>query len=265
MGVTTVPVDAMGMVSVDDVVDAVQPETVLVSIMLANNEVGVLEPVKEIARAVHACFPDVIVHTDAAQAVGKVPVDVRDLDVDLLTFAAHKLYGPKGVGAIFIRQGTEIDSLVHGSNHECGRRAGTENTAGIVGIGVAARMANECLPEAQTKMCGLRNRLQQGLIDTIAGLVINGHPLKRLPNTLNISCPGVTGSALLEAAPGIAASTGSACHSASTEPSTVLMAMGIAPDVAAGAVRLSIGRYTTKDEVDQVIAELSGAAELLAP
>jgi cysteine desulfurase len=262
--ITEVPVDRWGMVNPDDVVAALTPDTVLVSIMLANNEVGTLQPIGEIARRVHERAPTVLVHSDAAQAVGKIPVDVSELAVDLLTVAAHKLYGPKGVGALFVRRGVELDSLVHGAGHEAGRRAGTENVAGIVGLGMAARLAFAALPTELDRIRALRDRLQDGLCAAIPNARVHGHPTLRLPNTLNIAFPGTVGGAVLMATPGVAASTGSACHSATPEPSAVLLAMGVPPAIAVSAIRLSLGRYTTEAEIEAAIAELAAAAQTLS-
>ncbi len=261
--VTTVPVDSQGMVRPSDVLDALQPETRMISVMLANNEVGTLQPLAEISQLLRDSRPEILIHTDAAQAVGKIPVDVRRLGVDLLTIAAHKLCGPKGVGALYVRSGVTLEPLIHGSGHERGRRAGTENVPGIVGLGAAAELACLTLGAEEPRLRRLRGRLQTGVCGAIPPAVIHGHPERCLPNTLNVSFPGVTGIAMLEASPGLAASTGSACHSASAEPSPVLLAMGVAPELASGAIRLSHGRYTTEADIDRAVDELAGASELL--
>jgi cysteine desulfurase len=253
--VTIVPVDKFGMVDPADVERAITPRTRLVSIMHSNNEVGTLMPVKEIAAL---CTPiDVLVHTDCAQSLGKVAVDVKELDVDFLTIAGHKLYAPKGVGALYVRRGVQLEPLIHGAGHEGGRRAGTENVPYIVGLGRAAQLARESLPFATETLRALRDRLHQKLAAALGDrLVLNGHPDKRLPNTLNVSFLGHIGSELLAKVPEIAASTGSACHEGKITRSPVLCAMEAPLEVNHGAVRLTVGRFTTTDEVDR-------AAELL--
>ena len=250
---TVVPVDITGQIDPDDVIRALTPRTVLVTVMLANNEVGTIEPVAALAKALRE--RGVLLHTDAAQAVGKIPVRVDDLGVDLLTVAGHKLYAPKGVGALYVRRGTQLDSLVHGAGHEGGRRAGTEAVAQAVALGKACELAASALPEEELRLRGLRDRLFQQL-SAETGCVLNGHPEQRLPNTLNVSFPGVDGEELLAATSEIAASTGSACHAGRTEPSSVLLAMGLSRERALGAVRLSLGRWTTEEEVDAAAAHL---------
>jgi cysteine desulfurase len=253
--VTVVSVDGTGMVSPDDVAKAICPDTLLVSIMHSNNEVGTLMPIAEIAE--HTRRRGVLFHIDAAQSLGKVHVDVRTLGVDLLTVAGHKLYAPKGVGVLFVRKGVTLEKFMHGAGHEGGRRAGTENVPYVVGLGMACEIARKSLPEATTKLRSLRDRLWDRL-RTARGerVVLNGHPEKRLPNTLNVNFVGHVGADLLASVPGLAASTGSACHEGSITQSPVLCAMGIPPEVGKGAVRLSVGRFTTEDEIDR-------AAELL--
>lgn len=250
--VTYLPVDHDGLVDPEAVGAAITDRTILVTVMLANNETGTLEPVADIARVAHQ--RGILVHTDAAQAVGKVPVDVDALGVDLLTVVGHKLYAPKGIGALYVRRGTVLDSLVHGAGHEGGLRAGTEAVAAITGLGAAAELAQRLLPTEGPRSARLRDRMEAAL--HAAGWVSNGHPARRLPNTLNISLPGADGEDLLHRAPEIAASTGAACHSGRTEPSQVLLALGIPWEQALGAVRLSLGRWTTEDEVDQAAAVL---------
>ncbi len=248
--VTRLPVDRFGMVDPDDVRRAIRPETRLVSIMHANNEVGTIQPVEEIARI--AREEGILCHTDAAQSVGKIEVDVESLGVDLLTVAGHKLYGPKGVGALFVRQGVELEPLLHGAGHEAGRRAGTENTLEIVGLGAACELARQWIDNPQVPR--LRDRfwreLQQRFGDSI---VLNGHPERRLPNTLNVSFTGHDGSDILARMPQIAASTGSACHAGSTSISPVLAAMGVPHDVGLGSVRFSLGRTTTEHDIDAAL------------
>ena len=257
--VTLVPVDGHGSVDPRSVAKAVTPITRLVSIMLANNEVGTIQPLKEIVRRVREQAPDVLIHADAAQAVGKIRVDVKDLDVDLLTVAAHKFCGPKGVGALYVRRGVELDPLIEGAGHESGRRSGTENTAGIVGLGMAAKLTYELLPTEERRLSTLRDRLAMTLLETFPNAVVSGDPAHRLPNTLNIAFPGLIGSEILKAAPGVAASTGAACHSGAIEPSSVLLSMGFSRELAMGAIRLSIGRYTNGRQVDMAAEELIAA------
>ncbi|HZU05829.1 MAG TPA: cysteine desulfurase family protein [Chloroflexota bacterium] len=253
--VTYLPVDGQGQVDPAAVEAALTPRTLLVSVMHANNETGVLQPVAAIAAL--ARRHGVLVHTDAAQSVGKVPVDVAELGVDLLTVAGHKLYAPKGVGALYVRRGTVLDPLIHGAGHEGGRRAGTENVAGIVGLGAACAVARERLAVDLPRLTALRDRLGAALL--AAGWVLNGHPTARLPNTLNVSLEGAEGEEVLRRAPSVAASTGAACHSGQLEPSAVLLAMGLSRARALGAVRLSLGRWTTEAEVDRAAEALVAA------
>ncbi len=259
--VTYLPVDAQGRVDPDDVSRAITPRTILITVMHANNEVGTVQPIEAIGRI--ARMHSIPFHTDAAQAVGKIPARVDDLAVDLLTVAGHKFYAPKGVGALYIRRGTRLASLIHGAGHEDGRRAGTENVAHIVGLGEASRLAAHDLAETGERLRTLRDRLHQGLMGCVDGVHLNGHPTERLPNTLNVSFAGVDSTALLAALPEVAASTGSACHSGRTEPSSVLLAMGVSPDLALGAVRFSLGRWTTEEEVDQAIHLVAGQVSAL--
>ncbi|MDI3341686.1 MAG: cysteine desulfurase family protein [Sphaerobacter sp.] len=261
--VTYLPVDGTGQVDPADVRRALRPETVVVSVMHANNEVGTLQPIAEIAAICREA--GVPLHTDAAQSVGKVPTRVDDLGVDLLTIAGHKLYAPKGIGALYIRRGTALEPLIHGAGHEGGRRAGTENVPWIVALGAAAALAHATLEREAARQQVLRDRLHRLLVERAGDVTLNGHPTARLPNTLNVRFAGIDGNALLGAVPEVAASTGSACHAGQTEPSAVLLAMGVAPDTAIGAVRLSLGRLTTEDEIDRAAAALAaGAARLRA-
>jgi cysteine desulfurase len=233
-------------------------DTALVSIMHANNEVGTIQPVREIAGLAHA--RGVLCHTDAAQSVGKIPVNVAALDVDLLSLAGHKFYATKGVGALYVRPGTEIDPVLFGAGHERGLRPGTENVPAIVGLGQAAVLAKAHLESSQERVCRLRDRLHARLDEGIDGLVLNGHREERLPNTLHVSFPGITGRELLaRASDTVAASVGSACHSEHDAVSGVLAAMGCDATRAAGAVRLSVGRMTTTDEVDRAARSLVDA------
>jgi cysteine desulfurase len=251
--VTRLPVDRHGLVDPEDVRRAIRPGTALVTIMHANNEVGTIQPLLEIAAIAHE--HGVLVHTDAAQTVGKIAVDVESLGVDFLSVAGHKLYGPKGVGALYIREGVEIEPLLHGAGHEAGRRAGTENMLEIVGLGTAGELALACIDDHS--IAELRDYLWRSLQASFGNrVVLNGHPTRRLPNTLNVSFHGISGGELLAAMPNVAASTGSACHAGSMHISPVLTAMGIREEVALGAVRFSLGRETTSEDVEAVIALL---------
>jgi cysteine desulfurase len=248
--VTVLPVDGFGKVDPDDVRKAITPRTKLVSIMHSNNEVGTIDPIADIARVAHEL--GVLVHTDAAQSMGKVSVRVNELGVDLLTVAGHKLYAPKGIGALYVRRGVALVNLIHGAGHEGGRRAGTENVPYIVALGKAAAIAAAGLPTATSRLQELRDRLHNLLRDGLGdGIVLNGHPEVRLPNTLNVNFVGHIGAELLARVPEIAASTGSACHEGRVTLSPVLKAMGVLPEIGRGAVRLSVGRFTTEDEVDR--------------
>jgi len=246
--VTILPVDRFGRVDPAAVAEAIQPHTRLISVMLANNETGTLQPVRQIADL--ARRHGIPVHTDAAQAVGKIPVDVQDLGVDFLTLAGHKLYAPKGIGALYQRPGRTLTPLIHGGGQEDGRRSGTENVALAVALGAAARVARERLEADRVRLARLRDHLAELLFGAIAGLVLNGHPTERLPNTLNVAVPGLEGRRILEAMPGLMASTGAACHGPDIRLSYVLAAMGVPPHVGMGALRLSLGRGNTRTEMD---------------
>ena len=261
--VTTAPVDRYGVVNLRAVERALQEPTALVTIMHANNEVGTLQPIREIACMAHE--RGALMHTDAAQSLGKIPVNVAELGADLLTIAGHKLYAPKGVGALYVREGIGLEPLIHGAGHEAGRRAGTENVPYIVGLGTACQLANEILPTATARLRGLRDRLWRQLAKALGDrVVLNGHPEVRLPNTLNVNFAGWDGAELLAALPEIAASTGSACHEGQVRLSPVLEAMGIPADLGRGAVRFSVGKFTTEAEVDRA-TELIVAATARAP
>jgi cysteine desulfurase len=256
--VSIVPVDGAARLDLAALARALRDDTALVSVMHANNEVGTLQDVAEIARLAHS--HGALVHTDAAQSVGKVPVDVAAIGVDLLTIAGHKFYATKGVGALYVRSGTPLVPLILGADHERGLRPGTENVPAIVGLGEAARLARERLPSAPMRLRQLRDLLHRLLAEGAAGLVLNGHPEQRLPNTLNLSFPGVSGRALLHAvAADVAASVGSACHSESDAVSGVLAAMGVDSPRAMGAVRLSVGMLTTEDDIRRAAQALVGA------
>lgn len=253
---TFVEVDSKGLVDPDDVRKAIRPETVLVSVMHANNEVGTIEPVSEVAAVCREAH--VYLHTDAVQTVGNIPVDVEELGVDLLSISAHKLYGPKGVGAIYIRRGTRIARFIHGGEQERGMRAGTENIAGIVGLGAAADAAKAEMSEKVPRITTLRDLLVEGITSSIDGVHLNGHPSTRLPNNVHLRIAFIEGEAtcLQLDTVGIFASTGSACSSEALEPSHVLLAMGVDPREAQGSVRFSLGRSTTEQEIDYCIETL---------
>ena len=252
--VTFVGVDANGLVDPADVAAAIRPDTILVSVMHANNEVGTIQPIAEIACITRDA--GVFLHTDAAQSVGKIGTRVDDLGVDLLSLAGHKFYGPKGVGALYIREGTKLEPLLHGAGHEGGRRAGTENVLLDVGLGAAAELATDLAwtEGAREQRDWLWSELQDRWGDEV---VLNGHPERRLPNTLNVSFVGRRGADILAALPEVAASTGSACHADSVTLSPVLAAMGVPLDVGAGALRLSLGRMTTHDELETLVERLA--------
>ncbi len=247
--VTYLPVDRSGRIDPDDVRKAITPRTLLVSIMHANNEVGTIQPIADVSRITRE--RGVLLHTDAAQSAGKIGVDVHDLDVDLLSLAGHKMYAPKGVGALYVRNGLRLEPLVHGAGHEGGRRAGTESALLTAALGTAAELARDLVP--MTEVRRLRDLLWT-LLQARFGeqVVLNGHPEQRLPNTLNVSFVGRVGADILAAMPEIAASTGSACHAGTVELSPVLRAMCVPPEVGMGAIRLSLGRTTTEAEVRAV-------------
>jgi cysteine desulfurase len=254
--VSYVPVDSMGRVDPAEVQRAITARTILITVMHANNEVGTLQPVQEIAAV--ARERGILFHTDAAQSVGKVPARVADLGVDLLTIAGHKLYGPKGVGALYIRRGIQLEPLIHGAGHEQGRRAGTESALLAAGLGAACDLARDLGPMAHVRE--LRDRFWQRLRDRFGDRVaLNGHPEHRLPNTLNVSFVGRIGAEILHRLEGVAASTGSACHAGRMELSPVLKAMGIPAEVGLGAIRFSLGRASTAEEIDCVVEQLSAA------
>lgn len=247
--VTYLPVDGTGLLAPETVRRAITGETILISVMHANNEVGTIQPLAEIGAI--AREKGILFHSDAAQSVGKIPTWVDDLRVDLLTVAGHKLYAPKGIGALYIRRGTKINSYLYGAGHEGGRRAGTENVPYIVALGKAAELTAERLQIEGQRVLGLRERFLAGLIDLAGDVDLNGHPTERLPNTLNVSFRGVAGAELLARTPEIAASTGSACHDGNGELSGVLRAMGTPREQGFGAIRFSLGRHTTAEEIDR--------------
>lgn len=252
--VTCLPVDHYGLIDADDVRRAITPRTILISIMHANNEIGTIQPVQEVSRI--AREHGVLLHTDAAQSVGKIPTDINELGVDLLSVAGHKLYAPKGVGALFVRRGVSIEPLIHGAGHEGGRRAGTESALLAVGLGAACELACDLAPMERVR--SLRDRFWRALKKRFGNRVLlNGHPDHRLPNTLNVAFVGHIGSEILARLDGIAASTGSACHAGRVELSPVLEAMGVAPEIGIGAIRFSLGRNTALAEIEHVVDELA--------
>jgi cysteine desulfurase len=263
--VTYLPVDEHGLVSPEQVAEAVTDRTILVSIMHANNEIGTMEPLADIVRAVKEKRPDVLVHTDAVQTVGHIPVDVEALGVDLLSFAAHKFYGPKGVGGLFVRRGVKLVPQLTGGGQERNRRSGTENVAGIVGMARALEIAVAEMPREIPRLQTLRDELINGVLAQIPDSRLNGHPTQRLPHNANFSFLGVEGEALLLQLDlhGIAASSGSACTSGSLEPSHVLLALGLSHEWALGSLRLTLGRFTTRQHLERVLAVLPSIVEKL--
>ena len=257
---TIVDCNQDGFVEPSAVRDAIRPDTKLVSIMHSNNEIGTIQPIGEIASICRQ--KNVIVHTDASQSCGKVPMSIDALGVDMLTIAGHKFYGPKGVGALYVRSGLALEPFMHGAGHERGMRAGTENTASIVGLGVAAKMAAGAIDESFQKMTEMREQLISRLREEVDGLIVHGEAVDRLPNTLSVSFPGVSGNDVLARIPELCASTGSACHSDSDDAST-LQAMGASPDVIRGTIRLSLGWHTNQDEIAKASSLLIDAWENL--
>jgi cysteine desulfurase len=258
---TYLQVDGHGLVDPGALAAAITADTVLVSIMMANNETGTIQPIAELAEV--ARMHGVLFHTDAAQAVGKIPVDVAALGVDLLTLVGHKMYAPKGIAALYVRPGVRLEPVIYGGGQEHGLRAGTENVPYAVALGAAADLARaEVAAGGPRRLAELWDRLHLALGDSMPGGVeVNGHPQQRLPNTLNVSLAGVDGNALLSTVPDIAASTGSACHAGSTEPSPVLTAMGQSRGRALAAIRLSVGRWTTTADIDRAANLLVDAAQ----
>jgi cysteine desulfurase len=255
--VSWVGVDTDGRLRLEEAIAALRGDTALVTLIHANNETGVLQPVKELVKAAHAA--GAMVHTDAAQSVGKVPVRVEELEADLLTVVGHKLYAPKGVGALYVRRGMPLRPFALGGGQEHGRRPGTENVPYIVGLGAACELARSRLERGAAALAELRERLWWRLQAEVPGMRLTGHPTERLPNTLNVRFPGALGSAVLAGAPEVAASTGSACHEGGETASSILLAMGLPPEEALGAVRLTLGHGTTAEEVDMAAAALARA------
>lgn len=251
--VTYLPVDQDGLVTAEQVAAAIRPDTILVSIMFANNEVGTIMPIQEIGAVCKE--KGVLFHTDAVQAVGHIPVDVQAMHIDMLSLSAHKFHGPKGVGALYCRKGIRLPSYIMGGAQEKGRRAGTENVAGIVGLGAAIELTTEQLEENRAKMTALRDRLMTGIQARISEVKLNGHPTNRLPNNVNFSFKYIEGESILLMLDmnGIAASSGSACTSGSLDPSHVLLALGLPHEIAHGSVRLTLGDETTEEDIDYTI------------
>jgi len=256
--VTYLPVDEYGLVDPNDVKKAITDKTILISVMQASNEVGTVEPIAEIGRI--AKEAGIYFHTDAVQTAGHIPIDVNQLGVDLLSMSAHKLYGPKGVGALYIRKGTKLIPFMHGGEQERRRRASTENVPGIVGFGKAVELAQQEISEEAERLTYLRDQLINGLLERIDHTRLNGHPIMRLPNNVNVSVDFVEGESMLLNLDleGICASTGSACSSSSLEPSHVLLALGLAHEQAHGSLRFSLGKWTTDEEIERVLDVLPG-------
>jgi cysteine desulfurase len=263
IAVTYIPVDGNGLVDREAVRRAMRPETVLISVMHANNELGTIQPIEAIGKI--AAESKITLHTDAVQSVGKTPTDVTTLGVHLLSLSGHKFYAPKGVGALYIRRGTRLKQLLYGGRHQRGHRPGTENVAGIVGLGMAAELAREHLAQDAARIAALRNCLEEGLLARVPGARVNGRNAPRTPNTANITFPGVEGEALVIGLDlkGLACSTGAACSSGAVEPSHVLTAMGMPPAEARATLRFSLGRHTTPEEIDFALSTIPAAVEKL--
>lgn len=261
--VTYLDVDEYGMISLDDLKKAITDKTTLISIMFANNEIGTIQPIEEIGRIAHE--HGIIFHTDAVQAIGNVEIDVKKMNIDLLSLSAHKFYGPKGIGALYIRKGVKIENLIHGGGQERKRRAGTENLPGIIGLGKAIELATSNIKEHNLKISTLRDKLLKGIMDRIPNTKLNGHPEKRLPGNLNVSFHFIEGESLLLMLDqqGICGSTGSACSSGSLDPSHVLLAIGLPHEIAHGSLRLSLGDSTTDEDVDYVLNVLPNIVQRL--
>ena len=261
--VTYLPVGEDGQVDPDEVAESLTPETILISIMLANNETGVINPIEHVARI--ATKRSVLFHTDAVQALGKIPIQIQDLGVDLAAFAGHKIYGPKGSGFLYVKRGTPLAPVITGGSHEHGLRAGTENVAGIVGLAEAVLLASNTLETEAKRLDTLRSRLEATVSERLAGVRINGGPVPRVPNTSNLSFRGIDGESIVVALDmeGICISTGSACSTGDPEPSHVLTAMGRSAREAQGSIRLSLGKGTTEEDIDLTVRTLVGIIERL--
>ena len=252
--VTYLPVDKFGLIDPEDVKKAITKKTILISIMHANNEIGTIEPIKEIGKITKEA--EIYFHTDSVQAVGHIPIDVKDLGVDMLSMSGHKFYGPNGVGVLFLKKGTKIVPLIDGGGQEKNRRAGTENVAGIVGMAKAAELAEKRMLEGEeVKTIKLRDRLIEGILKNIEHVRLNGHPVRRLPGNVNLCFEFIEGESMLLSLDmkGVAASSGSACTSGSLEASHVLLAIGLAPEIAHGSLRLTLGKENTEEDIDYVI------------
>jgi cysteine desulfurase len=260
---TILPVDREGLVNPEDVRGAIRPETVLITLMLANNEIGTIEPIEEIGKI--AAEKGIVFHTDAVQAAGKIPIDVEKLGVDLLSISAHKFCGPKGVGALYIRKGTQLEPLMYGGHSERDRRPGTEDVAAIAGMGKAAELALMGMRTESERIRGLRDRLERGLLDRVPHSWVNGVRAPRVPNTSNLTFPFIEGESMVIALDlkGIACSTGAACSSGAVEPSHVLMGLGLAPEDARATLRLSLGHQTTEEEIDFALETIPPVIERL--
>ncbi|HXP80382.1 MAG TPA: cysteine desulfurase NifS [Verrucomicrobiae bacterium] len=260
---TVLPVDRDGLVNLEDLRAAIRPETVLITLMLANNEIGTIEPIEEIGKI--AAEKGIVFHTDAVQAAGKIPIDVEKLGVDLLSISAHKFCGPKGVGALYIRKGTQLGPLMYGGHSERDRRPGTEDVAAIAGMGKAAELALTGMRKDSERIRGLRDRLERGLLDRVPHSWVNGARAPRVPNTANLTFPFIEGESMVIALDlkGLACSTGAACSSGALEPSHVLMALGLAPEDARATLRLSLGHQTTEDEIDFALETIPPVIERL--
>ena len=260
---TFVPVDEFGMVDPRQVQEVISPDTLLVSVMHANNEVGTIQPIAEIAEIAHRS--GALMHSDCAQSVGKIPVNVDDLGVDLLSIAGHKLYAPKGIGALYVRPGLRLEKFMHGADHEHGHRAGTENVIGMAGLGKACEIIEQNLSRYSGHMSRMRDRLERGLLSSPPVRRVNGHPEKRLPNTSSIAFRGLEADRILANLPSVAASAGAACHSDLVEVSHVLAAMNVPEEYAMGTLRFSVGRFTLADEIDRAITEINKVAASMIP
>ncbi len=261
--VTYLPVDKYGVVDIDELKKAIRKDTILITIMFANNEIGTIEPIEEISKIAHE--HGIYFHTDAVQAVGKIPVDVKKMGIDLLSLSGHKFHGPKGVGALYVKKGVKFHPLLHGGHHERNRRAGTENVAGIIGLGKAAEIAMKEMQEEAKKVKKLRDKLERGILEKIPEVIVNGHPENRLYNTLNLCFKYIEGESILMELDfeGICASSGSACTSGSLEPSHVLLAIGLPHELAHGSIRFSLSKFNTEDEIDKVLEVLPEIVERL--
>jgi len=258
--ITYLPVDQYGMISLNELENAIKPSTILITIMHANNEIGTLQPIKEIAQ--FAQKHQIRFHSDAAQSIGKVNVDVKEMGIDLLSIAGHKLYAPKGIGALFIKEGTVLEKFMHGANHERNLRAGTENVLEIVGLGKAAEIAKRDFNKNFKHVTELREQLLQNLKRALPQLHVNGHPENHLPNTLSISFPGIEANSLLSNLQGVAASAGAACHSEGVELSSVLKAIKLPVEIAMGTIRFSTGKYLNANDIDTATEQILKSVKL---